>query len=63
MKVDIPRSIPLEKLAAFADSVDCKVVRTSADGLALRPKASKCNVIALPRRLRALPSPTGPSVA
>lgn len=65
MKIDIPRSIPMEKLCAFAESVDCKVVRTRDDGIALRPKAAPGNVIAMPTRRRALPwqGPTGPSAA
>lgn len=64
MKIDIPRSVPIEKLRDFAESVDCKIVRTTADGIALRPKSDKGNVIAMPRRLRALPSPdNGPRLA
>lgn len=64
MKIDIPRSVPIEKLRDFAESVDCKIVRTTTDGIALRPKSDKGNVIAMPRRLRALPSPdNGPRLA
>ena len=57
MKVDIPRSVTIEKLHEFAESVNCKIVRTTEDGIALRPKSSQGNVIAMPSRLRALPSP------
>jgi hypothetical protein len=64
MKVDIPRSVPMEKLRDFAESVNCKIVRTTADGIALRPKSEKGNVIAMPARLRALPSSdNGPRLA
>lgn len=64
MKVDIPQSVPLEKLYEFADSVNCKIVLTGNDGIALRPLAHHGNVIAMPRRLRALPSPdNGPRLA
>jgi hypothetical protein len=65
MKVDIPRSVPMEKLHDFAESVNCKIVRTTEDGIALRPKSDKGHVIAMPPRLRGLPSPSnnGPTAA
>jgi len=55
----------MEKLHDFAESVNCKIVRTTEDGIALRPKSDKGHVIAMPPRLRGLPSPSnnGPTAA
>lgn len=64
VNIDIPNTVPMEKIAAFADSCNCRVVSTQA-GLKFVPRDG-AQVVRITQRkasVHRLPSPTGPSVA
>lgn len=62
MKVEIPNCVSMEKVMAFADSCDCKVIR-SQGGVALVPRSS--NVVRIRNRpaLNAVPNDSDKTLA